>query len=162
MNSDVTCTIKDIRGYPIRSFGGAGPQEYTRQAWENDKAGSIGCFFEGESESTYAGKIPAGQVVPREVGAPFEMDLLYEQAGVDDHYSYETGYIKEEVKAGDKLTGATVRSIEGDVVCTIKDEDGYQVRKFGGEHPQTIDLSEYESYKAKTVGCYFPGEEKAW
>lgn len=160
IKGDVTCTIKDIRGYPIRTFGGVGgPQEYVRQPWEQDHAASIGCFFPGESEATYAGKIPAGTVVPRQVGQAFEMDLTYATAGVQDFYSREDGFIRADVIAGDRLTGATVRSIESDVVCTIRDIDGYQVRKFGGEHPQTIELGEYEAYKAKTVGCYFPGQE---
>jgi hypothetical protein len=160
VKNDVTCTLKDVRGYVIRSFGGiGGQQEYVRQPYEQDHAASIGCFFPGESEATYPGKIPVSEVVPRQVGRPFEMDLMYATAGVQDFYSREDGFIRADVLAGDKLTAAAVRSIEGDVVCTIKDAEGYQVRKFGGEHPQQIELSEYEGLKAKTVGCYFPGQE---
>ncbi|KPI42782.1 uncharacterized protein AB675_2109 [Cyphellophora attinorum] len=143
VKNDVTCTLKDVRGYVIRSFGGVGgQQEYVRQPWEEDHAA-----------------IPVSDIIPRQVGRPFEMDLMYATAGVQDFYSREDGFIRADVLAGDKLTGAAVRSIEGDVVCTIKDAEGYQVRKFGGEHPQQIELSEYEGLKAKTVGCYFPGQE---
>jgi len=164
VNNDVTCTISDIRGYAIRSFGGQFPDTYERQPWENDHADSIGCFFPGESQADYADKITRRQEPSPPSSAPhqaFEMDLTYATAGVQDFYSREDGFIEAAVIPGDKLVGAVVRSIAGDVVCTITDADGYQVRKFGGEHPQSIELSEYEGVKAANVGCYFPGEGPA-
>ena len=156
IGNHVACTISDVRGYTIRTF----TDTYVRQSWENDHTASIGCFFPGESKATYADKIVTPpQPARREVGQAFEMDLTYQSAGTKDFYSREDGFIQTDVLAGDKLVRADVRSIKGDVVCTIKDINGYQVRKFGGEHPQTIELSEYEGSMARTVRCVFPGEQ---
>lgn len=164
VKNDVTCTVKDIYGYQVRKFGGEHPDSIDFTEFEGEHAYTIGCYFDGEEGDLTTYDVPASKssekIARQESGRNgFEVDITYAQAGLKDFYSREDGFISETFLAGDEVTQATVRSVNKDVTCTIKDINGFQVRKLGGEHPETIELSEYESKMARSIGCFFNGEE---
>ena len=165
VKDDVTCTVKDIYGFQVRKFGGEHPDSIELSEFEGQHAYTIGCFFDGEEHDIATYQTPASGASKKEARQEstarngFELDITYAKAGLKDFYSRDDDFISEAFLAGDEVTRATVRSVKNDVTCTIKDVYGFQVRKFGSEHPESIELSAYESKMARTVGCFFDGDE---
>lgn len=88
----------------------------------------------------------------------FELDVTTTNLGLKDYYSRDDGFIVVRIDQGDVLESATVRSVGDNVVCTIRDTNGWQVRKIGGDLSDTYEREEWEPV-AGSVSCFFEGEE---
>jgi hypothetical protein len=102
---------------------------------------------------------------PPDVSTPnrqaFELDVTSANLGLQDYYSRDDGYIVVKIEAGDVLQSATVRSVGDNVICTIRDTQGFQIRKFGGaDLSDTYDKEDWEP-PAGSIGCFFEDDVKA-